>query len=111
MDAGDVVGTRIYALPFIIVFFFAYGFAEDAIRKRRPAQQAPQIKPSAVPEISTEAPHVEKDLPAALHGYDYPELSRHDALLHMSQLEKQVAEHERNIQASLAAIQERKRGD
>ncbi len=109
MSVADVVGIWIGALPLIIVFFLAYGFVEEAFRSRRQQQHIPQIKPSAPPEI--EPPAREPDFSPCLHAYDSPELFRSDALLHMHELQKEVTEHEQNIQAILEEMRSRERGE
>jgi hypothetical protein len=43
--------------------------------------------------------------------HDSPELFRHDALLQMHELRRQVDEHERNIKAILDEIHKRERAD
>lgn len=44
------------------------------------------------------------DWPLSVHGYDSPELFREDALMHIRQTDREIAEQERNILAILNQI-------
>lgn len=107
MSAGDAV-FWILALPAVIAFFFAYGIVEEIIRKRHTSRKIAE----PVPRFSTpslDPPPPKADMASAAHGYDTPELFRQDALAHIRQLDAQVAEHERNIEAILAEMKKRER--
>lgn len=108
MTAGDVVVCWILPLPAVAAFFLAYGVVEEIIRKQRQSRKTPEATPRnfSVPPIE-KAP--EADPAPAAHGYGTPELFRHDVLLHIGQLKRAAAKHERNIQALLAEIKKKAR--
>jgi hypothetical protein len=107
---GAVVVYWILALPAVGAFFLAYGVVEEIIRKRRTRRKIAEPAPRTS-ETSTVGPTRNDDAAPAVHGYDTPELFRHDALAHIRQLDAEVAEHERNIQTILTEMKKRERRD
>ncbi len=96
----------ILALPAVALFCFTYGLVEEFIRKRRRPEQ-PSEATCSIAQPSENEPARQFDWPQAAHGYDTPELFRQDALIHIRENERAVAEHERNIQAILAEMKRR----
>ncbi len=106
----DAVVFWILALPTVALLYFTHGLIEECTRKRRTPAEPSEAKPSIERRSKSETP-VRFDWPQAAHGYDMPELFREDALRHIGENDRAVAEHERNIQAILAEMKQRERGD
>jgi hypothetical protein len=105
---ADAVVFWILALPAVVAFYLAYGVIEEIIQKRRASRRITEPAPRNS-EPSTVEPPQRDDMALAVHGYDTPELFRHDALIQIRHLESEVAKHERNIQAILAEMRKRER--
>jgi hypothetical protein len=107
---ADVAACWILALPFIFAFYLAYGIVDEISRNRLKPAGPPESKPS-VSQPSLSEPPDKHDWPLSVHRHGTPELFREDALMHIRQLHREVAEHERNIQAILTEMKKRERRD
>lgn len=106
MSTGDAV-VWILALAGVAAFYFAYGILEEFLQKRR---HSPKVtKPKPTPSLIENA-LPDSELAPAIHGYDSPELFRHDTVLQVPEIDNQAAQHERNVHAILAEMNKRERG-
>ena len=103
---SEAVVFWICALACVGVFFLAYGVLEDMIKKSRPPKRPPD-QPKFIHPSLPALVQAEPEQPPQVRGYDSSELFRLDTLIRLREIDKEVAEHERNIQAILAGMRER----
>ncbi len=76
---------------------------DSVLQPRSSQRQTMKNRRRRKPGFSLRTPE-KYDWPLSVHGYDSPELFKEDALIHIRQNDREIAEHERNIQALVAEI-------
>lgn len=103
----EVICYWLLVFSLLAGFLFLYSIIETEFRRRR--YKRTQLKPSlSQPEtpLVPERVSTTGDI-LTFRGYDSSELFREDVLVRIREIDKQIAEHNRNIENILAEIQKR----